>query len=266
MDEHTTGQVARATGLSEKAVRLYVDRGLLAARRDTDDGPRLFDDGQLARARLVRLLRGVDLSLAEVGEVLGAPDTVAAFDTVWGARRSSVPGSLAAGEYVRSVLAGAPRLDVEVRRRPVAERLVLGTVRRATLEDLPRVLPEATAAVFDVLRTADVPLAGHPYVEYHERATEGFAARVTVQVPVAEAVRPPQGFVLTTDGPHDEAYVALTAAEADDQARLVLIHDHLSSGHALAEGAPAGDNREIYLPTWAARGPGPVVEVAVPVA
>ncbi|WP_454728269.1 MerR family transcriptional regulator [Cellulosimicrobium protaetiae] len=266
MDMHTTGQVARATGLSEKAVRLYVDRGLLTARRDTDGGPRLFDDGQVARARQVRLLREVDLSLAEVEEVLGAPDAVAAFDTVWGARRSSVPGSLAAGEYVRSVLAGAPRLDVEVRRRAVAERLVLGTARRATLAELPRVLPEATAAVFDVLRTADVPLAGHPYVEYHERATEEFAARVTVQVPVVDAVRPPQGFVLTTDGPHDEAYVALTAAEADDQARLVLVHDHLSSGHALTDGAPAGDNREIYLPTWAAGGPGPVLEVAVPVA
>jgi DNA-binding transcriptional MerR regulator len=266
MDEHTTGQVARATGLSEKAVRLYVDRGLLTARRDSDDGPRLFDDGQVARARLVRLLRGVDLSLAEVGDVLGAPDVVAAFDTVWGVRRSSVSESLATGEYVRSVLAGAPHLDVEVRRRAVAERLVLGTVRRATLDELPRVLPEATAAAFDVLRAADVPLAGHPYVEYHERATEGFAARVTVQVPVADAVRPPLGFVLTTDGPHDEAYVALTAAEADDQARLVLVHDHLSSGHALTDGSPAGDNREIYLPTWVTRGPGPVVEVAVPVA
>ncbi|QJW35053.1 MerR family transcriptional regulator [Cellulosimicrobium protaetiae] len=212
MDMHTTGQVARATGLSEKAVRLYVDRGLLTARRDTDGGPRLLDDGQVARARQVRLLREVDLSLAEVEEVLGAPDAVAAFDTVWGARRSSVPESLATGEYVRSVL------------------------------------------------------AGHPYVEYHERATEEFAARVTVQVPVVDAVRPPPGFVLTTDGPHDEAYVALTAAEADDQARLVLVHDHLSSGHALTDGAPAGDNREIYLPTWAAGGPGPVLEVAVPVA
>ncbi|ARU51519.1 DNA-binding transcriptional MerR regulator [Cellulosimicrobium cellulans] len=266
MDEHTTGQVARATGLSEKAVRLYVDRGLLTARRATEAGPRLFDEDQVARARRVRLLRDVGLSLVEVGEVLGAPDAVAAFDAVWSARRSAVTESLTAGEYVRSVLAGAPRLDVEVRRRAVEERLVLGAGRRATLDELPRVLAEATTAVFEVLRAAGVPLAGHPYVEYHERATEGFAARVTVQVPVAEAVRPPQGFALTTDGPHDEAYVALTAAEADDQARLVLVHDHLSSGLALAAGTPAGDNREIYLPTWAARGPGPVLEVSVPVA
>ena len=30
----TTGDVARTTGLSEKAVRLYTDRGLLEAARD----------------------------------------------------------------------------------------------------------------------------------------------------------------------------------------------------------------------------------------
>ncbi|WP_175008866.1 MerR family transcriptional regulator [Cellulosimicrobium sp. TH-20] len=266
MDEYTTGQVARATGLSEKAVRMYVDRGLLDARRTSGDGPRLLDGGQVERARLVRLLRGVGLSLAEVGDVLAAPDPVPAFDAVWSDRRSALAASLTAGEYVRSALVGEPQLDVLVRRRHVPERLVLGTERRATLAELPSVLPEATGALFAVLRAADVRLAGHPYVELHERATEGYAARLTLRVPVPAAVRPPSRFALTTDDAHEEAYVALTAAEARDQERLVLVHDYLASGRALAGGAPAGDDREVYLPTWEAGGPGPVMEVAVPVA
>ncbi|KAJ8145285.1 hypothetical protein OY671_001618 [Metschnikowia pulcherrima] len=266
MDEYTTGQVARATGSSEKAVRSYADRGSLDARRTTADGPRSLDGGQVERARLVRLSRGVGSSLAEVGDVLAAPDPVPAFDAVWSARRSALAASSVAGEYVRSASVGEPHSDVLVRRRHVPERLVLGTERRATLAESPAVSPEATGAVFAVSRAADVPLAGHPYVESHERATEGYAARLTLRVPVPVAVRPPSGFALTTDAAHEEAYVASTAAEARDQERSVLVHDYSASGRALAGGVPAGDDREVYSPTWEAGGPGPVMEVAVPVA
>ncbi|MET4224594.1 MerR family transcriptional regulator [Oerskovia enterophila] len=265
MDEYTTGQVARTVGLSEKAVRLYVNRGLLEARR-TSDERRLFGPDQLAKARLIRLLRGVGLSLAEVGLVLGSSERVSCFDDLWSGRRASLSESLMAGEYVRSVLVGSPRLDVEVQLRQVPERLVLGVDRRAGLDELPQVLAEATDAVFAAIGAARVDLAGPPFVEYHERATEGYAARITVYAPVAEVLRPPTGFRLSTDAAHDEAFVEVSAAGARDQERLVLIHDFLSSGVALSRThVPVSDNREIYLPSWGTNEPGPVMEVAVPV-
>jgi DNA-binding transcriptional MerR regulator len=262
----TTGQVAQAAGLSEKAVRLYVDRGLLAARRATGDGRRLLDEDQVARARLVRLLRALELPLAEIEAVLGSSDPVARFDDTWSARRSSLAQSLVAAEYVRSALAGAPRLDAVVGEREVPERLVLCTERHATLAELPRVIPEATQAVFDVLRATATDLAGPPFVGYHERATDGHAARITVSAPVVDVLRPPAGFALTTDAAHLELVVELDQASAADQTRLVLVHDYLSWGRASAAHVPCGDNRETYLPTWGTGGDGPVMEIAVPVA
>jgi DNA-binding transcriptional MerR regulator len=265
MDELTTGQVALSVGLSEKAVRMYADRGLLDARRSAVDGRRLFDVGQLERARLVRLLRGVGFTLAEIEEVLGRRDRVACFDTIWNGRRVSVTQSFRAGEYVRSVLAGPAQLDVTVLTRDVPERLVLRTGRRATLAELPSALPEATNALFDVLRATSSTLAGAPFVEYHERATEGFAAQISVSTPVADVLRPPAGFVLTSDPTHVERYVELDQEAAGDQTFLVLVHDYLSSWSGVGE-VVVGDNREIYLPAWGTGEPGPVMEVAVPVA
>ncbi|MFF2267339.1 hypothetical protein ACFVTZ_03675 [Cellulosimicrobium cellulans] len=127
------------------------------------------------------------------------------------------------------------------------------------------VLAEETESLFQVLRSAQVDLEGPPFVEYHERATEGFAARITAWVPVAELLRPPPGFLLRTDARHLECFVALDASGAEDQSRLVVIHDLLSFGQAAPGHVPVGDNREIYLPSWGTGVAGPVMEVAVPV-
>lgn len=199
--------------------------------------------------------------------MLASSEQVSCFDDLWSTRRASLTESLAAAEYVRSVLSGSPELEVQTQSRHVPERLVLGIERRAVLEELPRVLAEATEVLFAVLAQTAVGLSGPPFVEYHERATEGFAARITVHAPVDEVMRPPTGFALSTDGAHDEAFVEVDDAVARDQKQLVLIHDFLSSG-AAAHGVqvPVGNNREIYLPSWGAGQPGPVMEVAVPVA
>lgn len=126
---------------------------------------------------------------------------------------------------------------------------------------------EATNPVFAAIGAAGVNLDGPRFVEYHERATEGYAAQITVCVSVDEVLRPPTGFRLSTDAPHDEAFVEIDAVGVRDQGQLVLIHDYLSSGVALSgTHVPVGDNREVYLPSWGTSELGPVMEIAVPVA
>lgn len=263
----TTGALARAASLTEKAVRLYVDRGLLQADREPRTGRREFGPEQVARARAVGLLRSLDLPLAQVAQVLDAPDPVAAFDAMWGERRVDLRVSLEAGEYARSVLAGSVRVPVgEVRVREVPELLTLSVEASATLAGVPDAIRGATGQLFGALEAAGVPLAAAPFVEYPERATEGVAARLVVHVPVVDTVRPPAaGFRLGVEAAHTEAYVALTQHEVDDQGLLVAVHDHLSTGAFADDLVPVGANREIYLPTFGSGAEGPVLEVAVPV-
>lgn len=62
------GELAAASGLSPKALRLYADSGLLAPRRvDPFTGYRSYGTDQVDRARLIAALRGVGMGLARIG-------------------------------------------------------------------------------------------------------------------------------------------------------------------------------------------------------
>lgn len=262
---YSTGQVARALGVSEKAVRLYAARGLVPVTQDPRTARRAFSAESLDRARSVGLLRAVGLPLADVARVLDAADPVAVFDDLWGARRERLRALTAAGERARAALAPAPLDGVRVEHRDVPERLTLDLELRTDLPGLPGVITTATAALFDALRGAGVDLSGHPFVAYHERATGAGTARVAVRAPVAGLVRPSGATRLSVDAAHREEFVPVDDAHAGDQAFLVRLHDHLSSGASRGGRPAAGDNREIYLPTFGTGAAGPVMEVAVPV-
>lgn len=266
MTPTSTGALARAAALSEKAVRMYADRGLLRAERDPVTGARSFAPDQVDVARRIALLRGLDLPLADVGRVLGADDPVAAFDALWSERRRAGERAAAAAEYARAVLgdAAAPPAGTTVTYRDVPGRLLLVQPAAATLPEMPAVLRATTEALFAHLTALDVPLAGPVHAEIASRATETFPADLRVCVPVPGPVRPAVGQALVPDPAHREAVVALDQAQADDQALLVAVHDHLSTG-SFGGPAPAGDNREVYLPSFGTGATGTVLEVVVPV-
>lgn len=67
------GGFAAATQLSPKALRLYDEQRLLQpARIDAASGYRYYRIDQVAAGRLIRTLREMDLSLAEVTRIVGA--------------------------------------------------------------------------------------------------------------------------------------------------------------------------------------------------
>jgi DNA-binding transcriptional MerR regulator len=72
------GRFAVATGLSRKALRLYAELGLLApAHIDRWTGYRYYGPEQLRPARLIRLMREMEMPLGDIRRVLDAPPDVA---------------------------------------------------------------------------------------------------------------------------------------------------------------------------------------------
>lgn len=70
MDETllSIGELAAASGVSPKALRLYADSGLLVPRRvDPFTGYRSYGADQVERARLIAALRGLGMGLARIG-------------------------------------------------------------------------------------------------------------------------------------------------------------------------------------------------------
>lgn len=76
----TIGEFARSARLTPKALRLYDELGLLPpAAVDPDSGYRLYEPGQLDRARLIAELRRIGMPLAEIREICGLrPEAAAA--------------------------------------------------------------------------------------------------------------------------------------------------------------------------------------------
>jgi DNA-binding transcriptional MerR regulator len=64
------GDLSKLTGLSVKTIRFYSDRGLVPPAERTGAGYRIYDDGALPRLELIRALRELGASLADVERVL----------------------------------------------------------------------------------------------------------------------------------------------------------------------------------------------------
>lgn len=72
----TIRDVTKATGLTRKAVEYYEQMALITPGR-TDSGYRLYDEKAVATLREIALLRRLGLDVAEIREVLDAPDKTA---------------------------------------------------------------------------------------------------------------------------------------------------------------------------------------------
>ena len=66
----TVGQVARRTGLTPKAIRLYESRGLLPVAERTSAGYRTYTDRDIDLLRFVRQAKTLGMRLDEVKEII----------------------------------------------------------------------------------------------------------------------------------------------------------------------------------------------------
>jgi DNA-binding transcriptional MerR regulator len=69
-DRYRIGELARLSGLSVKTIRFYSDRGLVPPAERTEAGYRVYDERALAQLELIRALRELGASLADIERVL----------------------------------------------------------------------------------------------------------------------------------------------------------------------------------------------------
>jgi DNA-binding transcriptional MerR regulator len=106
-------EAARRLGVSAKALRLYEDRGLVSPLR-TVAGWRTYGPDQMARAREIAALRGLGLSLAQIGRVLSGDAAVlsqalATHQAGLEGRMRDLAGTI---DKVRALRAAAPNASV----------------------------------------------------------------------------------------------------------------------------------------------------------
>jgi DNA-binding transcriptional MerR regulator len=138
----TIGEFARRSRLSTKALRLYERRRLLVpAAVDESNGYRRYRESQLAPARLIAMLRRIDMPLTQVAEVVAAPEQRAGelVATYWAAVERRIAGQRGLASHLQIRLTGAEgSYDMfEIQQRDVAEQLVLTEQRHIRAGELP---------------------------------------------------------------------------------------------------------------------------------
>jgi DNA-binding transcriptional MerR regulator len=170
------GEFAAASRLSQKALRLYGDNGLLApAWVDPDSGYRYYRPEQLRQATLIALLRRSGMPLAEIRAFLRDPsvERLEAYERrvadEFAERRRVL-------RYVKRVLKEEPMYDVLTKR--VGEQTYVSRSKRVLVPDLePFIL-----SVFEELGASD---DGPPFVLYHGPVNTEDDGPVEVCVPKA---------------------------------------------------------------------------------
>lgn len=282
MDEEllSIGAFAARTRLSPKALRLYDRLGLLVpARVDEATGYRFYRPGQVERARLVALLRRLDMPLARIAEVVDAdrgPEPAERLAAYWADVETRHAGRRTLAEYLRGRLSGRSsemygKFTVETVDAPA--QVVITETRHVLAGELPAWIGASLGRLVEAARECG-GVAGTPFVAYHADVSEESDGPAEACVPVVDEAAARAwagargqafGTSVRTEPAQRLAYTRITKAQVAHP--QVLAAFEAVEEWVKAEGLMAtGPARELYFADWAAAGPDdPVCDVAFPV-
>ncbi|MEQ4209700.1 helix-turn-helix domain-containing protein [Actinopolymorpha sp. B9G3] len=245
------GAFARRSGLSMKALRLYDRCGLLKpADVDPNNGYRRYHSSQLFMARLIEMLRWLDMPLTDIAEILSTPGERAAeiLQTYWDGVERRIAGQRELVNLLRTSLLGGksrfPRYQVHVRH--VADQLVLTERSRVPREEL-----EGWASEVKQRLTSTAWAYGGPsaelFIVYHGPVTKNSDGPVEVCVPIHSTPAAHDDAATRREPAHREAYTTITKAQFDLPLILSAYEavQRWINDHGLTR---TGPGREVYLP------------------
>ena len=190
----TIGGFATATQLSIKALRLYADLGILVPSHvDGDSGYRYYSAEQIEVARLIRLMRQMEMPLATIRQVLAA--TPAQAETLvrdyWRLREQRMDVSR---RLVQELLANlreettAMTLDIQV--KTVDQQPIISIMRHVKIDGLSGHIKGSLQTLFAFAKSHNDAVAGPPFGIYHGPVNEDENGPMEVCLPVQTALTP----------------------------------------------------------------------------
>jgi DNA-binding transcriptional MerR regulator len=263
------GVFSRRSRLSMKALRLYDRKGVLTpADVDPDTGYRRYRESQLVTARLVVMLRRLNMPLAQVAEIVSAPGSVGAelLASYWEGVERRVASQRELMSHIRSRLLGHEgRLVLhDVRERDVPEQLVVMERRHVSVEQLPAWIGAAMGRLMKSARRYG-GVVGVPFVVYHGEVNEDSDGPAEACVPIDLAQHVPAHEAMRREPAHHQAFVRLRKAQVEFP-QILSAYDGVSAWAAAHGRIAAGLPREVYFTDFVSAGPtDEVCDVALPI-
>jgi DNA-binding transcriptional MerR regulator len=247
----SSGEFARRSRLIVKALRIYDKIGLL---RPLDVGPnngyRRYGVDQLRTARLIAMLRGIDMSLSEIGSLLTdlrtAPDCAAdrlnrhlvELEARHTGRRSLV-------RHVQAILREEEHAMFPVQTRHVPARRLMSIQRRLHASETDAFVREAKNAFAEHLGGA---AATGPFsLIFHGVVDQDSDGPLEATLVCPDDVEPTELIGIRTEAAHDEAFTTITKAQWEYPAILAAYDAVACSPEAMARHGSRLSCREVYL-------------------
>ncbi len=276
----TIGAFATRARLSAKALRLYDRLGLLSpAHVDEATGYRYYRAGQVEQARLVAMLRQLDMPLARIAEVVAAgdgPSAAVLLGAYWADVEARLAGQRTLAEYLRGRLSGRSSEMYQkfaILTVDVPAQVVITEKRHTLADELPAWIGASLGRLKAAARECG-GVAGVPYVAYHAEVSMESDGPAEACVPVADeaaarawAERHGRAWetAVRVEPARRLAYTRIAKAQVAHP-QILAAFEAVEEWMA-AEGLTAtGPCRELYFADWDAAGAeDPVCDVAFPV-
>ena len=268
LDERLSiGAFAKRSWLSTKALRLYDGLGLLSpADVDQHNGYRWYRESQLETARLIAMLRRLDMPLERIGDVLaagpGRAEVVAAY---WDSVERRLAGQRELARHLHADLSSTKEIWTmyEILERDVPEQLVLTEQRHVTAGELPTFIYEAMSRLLKAVENSGGPYAA-PFVVYHGEVNQDSDGPAEVCMPIDPARRAAVGTAARIEPAHREAYTRITKAQVEFP-QIISAYTAVEQW-ARANNKQAGSPREVYFNDFGEAAPtDDVCDIAFPI-
>lgn len=248
------GEFAELSWLSQRALRLYDELGLLPpARVDPGTGYRWYAPAQLEQARLVASLRRLDIPLAQIKMIL-ALDAAAAAERVaawWAEAEDRHAGRRDLAGYLIDRLNGKEPVMYDVQVRDVPARSMLSLLWRAHEDEVMARVRDLMHRLHPVAPPTPGDPASAPFLLFHGEVSQDSDGPVELcwPVPGEQAAQIAAGFpglTLRTEAAHQEAF-ALPGQAGLDRAQLDVVFEGLFGWVIAQHRQPDGGLRQIML-------------------
>lgn len=190
----TIGAFAEVTLLSQKALRLYDERGLLRpARVDPSNGYRLYSQEQAATGRLISLLRAAGMPLEAVAGVVecsSPSEALARIDAYAEALHAATTSSITVLDRARRYLTEEPMQDISIAR--ATDDIVLSELVYPRVHEIDETIRTALDRLGALVAGRGLTVTGDPFGVFHGRIDEDSTGPLEVCLPV-DALTGPAG-------------------------------------------------------------------------
>lgn len=262
------GQFAKASRLSLKALRLYDRKDLLKPHRiDVHTGYRYYDEGQMERARIILLLRSIDMPLDEIKQVLAAPKSTSSdlVEHYWSEVESRMQHGRRVVDHIHRILNGEEkRMPYTVDQKELADTMAISICDEVSIADLIPYIDRSIASLRSFAEETGLEVTAPPMGIYHGEVNEDSNGPVEICLPVEGEAVPTEVITIRTlkGGPVAYTYTTVEQARFPEILQAYdAVHDWIrQSGKHISESP-----REIYLtPEGGGSQHEPFIEIAWP--